>query len=131
MTTAVESEIHIIASGGLAEAIHRSFSALAIMNGASINEPFSLNGDLWVSVSANGVGMTQTGKDEFEAYRLVPKADFPGESVSYATKISGRYGPPEPLGLYHGVQARRGGEEFVLVGPPDIFIATPQAAPVY
>jgi hypothetical protein len=130
MTAAIG--IHTIDDRVLAQTIQDSFSAGNIMNGDPIHDPFLLQGELWVCVSANGVGITDTADNEFEAYRVVPEKLFPGKAISYTAKICDDCGDAafhDPLGIYHGVQVQHGRETFVLVGPPDIFIVTPDAAP--
>lgn len=133
MTAAIESEIHTIDDFDIAQAIQDSFSAGSIMNGEPVPDPFLLRGELWTCVSASGVGITDTGDNEFEAYRLVPKELFSGKSVTYSAKICDDCGNAafrDSLGLYNGVEVQYAGKTFVLIGPPDIFIVTPEAAPL-
>ena len=132
MTVEVESEIHTIDDPDMAQEIQDSFSPGSIMNGAPIHDPFLLLGEMWLCVSANGVGITDTGDNEFEAYRLLPKELFAGKSVTYPEKICDEHGDAafyDPRGIYHGVEVQHGGHTYVLVGPPDIFIVTPEATP--
>jgi hypothetical protein len=132
MTAAAESEIHTIDDPDMAQEIQDSFSAGSIMNGAPIHDPFLLLGELWICVSANGVGITDTGDNEFEAYRLMPKEVFAGKSVSYAEKVCDDGADAafyDPQGIYNGVEVHHGGHKYVMVGPPDIFIVTQEATP--
>jgi hypothetical protein len=133
MTVGVESEIHTIDDPDLAQEIQDSFSAGSIMNGAPIHDPFLLLGELWLCVSANGVGITPTGDNEFEAYRLLPKEAYSGKSLSYAEKICdnnrGDGAFYDPQGIYNGIEVQHDAHTYVLVGPPDIFIVTPEITP--
>jgi hypothetical protein len=134
MTAAKECEIHTIEDPEVAQAIQDSFSAGSIMNGDPIPDPFLLQGQWWTCVSANGVGITDTADSEFEAYRLVPEELFPGKSVSYSAKICDDCGDAafyDPQGIYNGVQVQHAGKTFVLLGPPDTFIAMPDATPLH
>ena len=132
MTVGVESEIHTIEDPELAQEIMDSFSAGSIMNGAPVHDPVLLLGELWLCVSANGVGITTTGDNEFEAYRLLPKEVFSGRSVTYAERICRNQGDAafhDPRGIYDGVEVLHSGHTYVLVGPPDIFVVSPEATP--
>ncbi len=67
------------------------------------------------------------GRDEAEAYRLIPASNFPGTPTSYTQRIGSAEDADaarnDPTGFYHGVLVRQGSEKLVLAGPSILFIA--------
>jgi hypothetical protein len=139
VTTAFRIEASRLASGQWDQArqrdvgegdIHRSYSADRIGNGQPIRNPFQWDGNLWVCVSIIGSGLTATGEQEFQAYKLVPRELFKGEPTSYGKKVSvdaGDLARTDPNGFYHGMTVKHDGRTFVLTGPPAVFV--PEAQP--
>lgn len=81
-----------------------------------IRKPFIWQGNLMVTVSGGGPGPV------WEAYRLVPLKSFPGTPTTYAAKVCGQGDHGEaarndPLGFYHGMTVKSGGQSFIMVGP--------------
>jgi hypothetical protein len=99
--------------------IHASYSADRIGMAQPVRKPFSWKGAQWVCVS-----FRYSGDEEFaEAYRLVARPVFDGEPVSYAAKTAdGEAARADPNGFYHGMTVRHGGQDYVLCGPPFVFI---------
>ena len=98
--------------------IHASYSADRIGMGQPIRRPFMYEGLRWVCVSFRP-------GPEAEAYRLVHPAAFSGAPISYTEKVSRNQGDDaraDPMGFYHGMTARSGGEDLVLCGPPVRFV---------
>jgi hypothetical protein len=139
VTTAFRIEASRLASGHWDEAkqrdvgegdIYRSYSADRIGGGQPIRIPFAWDGNLWVCVSIIGSGLTSTGEQEFQAYKLVPLELFKEEPTSYHKKVSidaGDFARNDPNGFYHGMTVKQGGRTFVLTGPPAVFM--PEAQP--
>ena len=92
-----------------------SYSGDKIPNGR-VRKPFKHDGDLWI---AGGGGVADGGPRE--AYKLVPKSEYEGETTTYgeadfdARRESGR-------GFYDGMVVKRGKNDWVLVGPPRTFV---------
>ncbi len=61
-----------------------------------------------------------------EAYRVVPLQMFKGATTTYSEKTSvdqGDMARYDPQGFYNGMRVRCGRKQFVLCGPPVIFVA--------
>lgn len=102
--------------------IAASYSADRIGMGEKIRQPFIHEGEVWVCVGRRGRGPTA------EAYRLVP-IDWYTEQLtdqffgSYAEKtVNAEWARQDPNGFYHGVIVQRGGQHFVMHGPPAVFV---------
>lgn len=98
--------------------IHASYSADRIGMGQPVRRPFSHNGCRWVCV---GIGPRMVA----EAYRLIHPSAFRSTPTSYSAKVSvngGHDARSDPLGFYHGMTVRCGGEVLVLCGPPVSFV---------
>lgn len=107
--------------------IHASYSADVIAMSGRVRKPFKWNGALCVCTSISGSGLTDSGMQEHEAYRIVPVKMFTGMTATYHDKTA----RPEDAeaarkdlnGFYHGMVIKHGGENFVLCGPPVRFTA--------
>jgi len=100
--------------------IAASYSAERIGMNRPIRKPFNWKGSLWVCV-----GMTfLKGTKSAEVYRLTHPQLFDGEPLTYAAKTAdGDAARADPNGFYHGMTVRRGGQNFVLCGPPVILVS--------
>ena len=103
--------------------IHASYSADTIATAGKIRRAFRWQGQLMVTVSLSRLG----GREQAEAYQLVPLHMFTGTAMSYgetmATAESAEAARNDPKGPYHGTMVKQGREAFVLSGPPVIFVA--------
>lgn len=98
--------------------IYASYSADRIGMGSAIRRPFVHGGSRWVCVGMD-LGREAT------AYRLVHPSDFGGTPMAYGVKVAKGQGDDarrDPMGFYHGMAVRAGGEELVLCGPPVRFV---------
>lgn len=99
--------------------IHASYSADRIGMAQPVRKPFLWKGALWVCVSL----VSRGGDLSAEAYRLLAWPAFDGEPVSYAAKTAdGETVRADPNGFYHGMAVRHAGQDYVLCGPPLVFI---------
>jgi len=97
-----------------------SYSADRIGMGQPVRKPFSFEGALWTCV---GTGPYGEGWRCAEAYRLVHPMTFKGTPVTYREKTAdGDAARAAPDGFYHGMRVRHAGQDFVLCGPPVIFV---------
>jgi hypothetical protein len=107
--------------------ISASYSADRICEGKPIRKPFQWQGNLWVCISSSGRGLTITREHEFHAYRLILRRLFPGEAISYASRSAavdgGETAREHPMGFYHGIVVKHGGNELVMCGPEATFMA--------
>lgn len=98
--------------------IHASYSADRIAMSNAVRRPFLHASCRWVCV---GIGVNYS----VQAYRLVHRSAFAGASTTYAVKVGLNRGDDarsDPMGFYHGIAVRSGGEEFVLCGPAVHFV---------
>lgn len=118
--------------------VYASYSADRISEGKPVRTPFEWSGNFWVTVSICGKGLTNSGEQEFQAYRIIPPAMFNGVATTYAKKAAvdrGEAARNDPLGFYEGMQIVCGGKAFIMKGPPTTFVADmtaerpPAAAP--
>jgi len=103
--------------------IRASYGADRIGTGKPIRRPFNHEASRWVCVSFRP-------GSEAEAYRLVHPAAFDGASTTYAAKVRPKGGEDarrDPLGFYHGMIVRAGGQDLVLCGPPAQFVRGQEA----
>lgn len=99
--------------------IHISYSADRIGMGQPIRRPFIHEGFRWVCVGFGPGHIAQ-------AYRLVHPSAFKGSPTTYAERVrpnGGEDARSDPMGFYHGVTVRSGGEDLVLCGPLVCFVA--------
>jgi len=100
--------------------IAASYSADRIGLGQPIRRPFRWRNELWVCTGLRGPANGLAA----EAYRLVPPLDGGTAMVSYHDKAGDAAAArADPLGFYHGITVWRGGEPYVLTGPPRTFVA--------
>jgi hypothetical protein len=92
-----------------------------------MRKPFKWRDGLCVCTSISGSGLTDSGMQEHEAYRLVPAKAFAGPMTTYAEKTdraeAAEAARNDPTGFYHGMTIKHGKEIFVLCGPPIRFAA--------
>jgi hypothetical protein len=107
--------------------IHASYSADVIASNGRVRKPFSWKDGLCVCTSISGSGLTDSGTQEHEAYRIVPVKMFTGTTKTYGEKTDkaqdAEAARKDPNGFYHGMTITHGGESFVLCGPPITFTA--------
>jgi len=106
--------------------IYAAYSADRISEGKPVRTPFEWSGSLWVTVSICGKGLTHSGKQEFQAYRIIPSAMFNGVATTYAKKAAVDHGEAarnDPLGFYNSMQIVCHGKAWVMQGPPTTFVA--------
>jgi hypothetical protein len=116
------------AAGEICEGdIHASYSADLIAERGRVRKPFKWHGGLWVCTSISGSGLTESGTQEHEAYRIVPARMFTGTMKDYREKTAraedAEVARNDPNGFYHGMTITYGGESFALCGPPIRFTA--------
>ncbi len=104
--------------------IFESWSAMKVIKGEDISNPFK---------DANGLEFVSIGDYEAipgakQAYRLLPKEAYSGEVKSF-TPREGESNDDfrarlksDPLGSYNGAIANRQGKEYILIGPPVVFV---------
>lgn len=98
--------------------IDRSYSAQSLMEKSAVTAPFRLNGADYV----DGGGMWWRGNRWCDCYRIVALEAFDGPSAPYAEHDWDRTRGSD-LGGYHGMRARHGSRDVVLVGPPIVIVA--------
>ncbi len=107
--------------------IHASYSADVIAMSGRVRKPFKWKGAPCVCTSISGSGLTDTGMQEHEAYRIVPVGMFKETTVTYREKTAraedAEAARNDPNGFYHRMTIKHGGESFVLCGPPMRFTA--------
>jgi len=109
--------------------IHASYSADVIASNGRVRKPFRWKDGLYVCTSISGSGLTDSGMQEHEAYRLVPARTFTGTTATYHDKTAraedAEAARNDPNGFYHGMTITHGTEILVLCGPPIRFTAEP------
>ena len=106
--------------------IHESYSGDTIGESKTIRRPFKY-GSKWHVSTGGWSGGREVAEEE--TYQLVPRAQFSGEATFYGEIRKGadedwaanRRAQPE--GFYHGMLVKRANAEWVLVGPPLVFVA--------
>ena len=113
--------------------IHGSYSGDRIVE-KTIRKPFKFEGDLYVCTG--GFSRACPPEHEETCYKLVRRSDFTGEAAWYGEALENvpvsseeaRWGHgwaeqrrSQPEGFYHGMLVKRGGSEWVLVGPCIVF----------
>jgi hypothetical protein len=110
--------------------IYAAYSADRISEGKPVRTPFEWGENLWVTVSICGKGLTSSGEQEFQAYRIVPPAMFNGVATTYSQKSAIDHGESarnDPLGFYDGMKVVCGGKPWIMKGPPATFVADLEA----
>lgn len=103
--------------------ISNSYSADLINNGR-IRTPFRYNEQLYTTTSTIS-GIYPNSIRKAEAYRLVPATLFDGQITQFRTKIdhdNGNSARSDPNGFYHGIPITYQSRQYVLAGPPLIFL---------
>jgi hypothetical protein len=107
--------------------IHASYSADVIAMNGRVRKPFKWKDALCVCTSISGSGLTGSGVEEHEAYRIVPVKMFTEATKTYGEKTDkaedAEAARNDPNGFYHGMIIKHGSESFVLCGPPIRFTA--------
>ncbi|MCC7235609.1 MAG: strawberry notch family protein [Bryobacterales bacterium] len=91
--------------------VRGSYSADRISEKKPIRKPFRYQGVLHVATSIHA--------DEVTAYELIPFESFEGESAVYP----GPTDREDPMGGYHGLRLKAQGKDWVMQGPPKVFVA--------
>lgn len=113
--------------------IHDSYSGDTLCDSKTIRKPFKFESNFYVSTG----GYSKGDDRQEDCYLLVRRQDFQGEAKWYGEKLENvtideeeaEYGEDwaaqrrsQPEGFYHGMLVKRGGSEWVLVGPPIVFM---------
>lgn len=117
------------------EEIHDSYSGDTLCNDKAVRKPFKFEGNFYVSTGGFCQGPSILGE---ECYMLVPRQNFKGEATYYGKKLTwpvviieeekeycedwAAQRRSQPEGFYHRMLVKRGGSEWVLVGPPISFV---------
>ncbi len=107
--------------------IYASYSADVIASNGRVRKPFGWKDSLCVCTSISGSGLTGSGTEEHEAYRIVPVKMFTGTTKTYGEKTDkaedAEAARNDPNGFCHGMTIKHGSESFALCGPPIRFTA--------
>lgn len=113
-----------------AQEIRESYSGDTIASQKTIRGPFQFEGRTYVSV-----GWIQTGE---ECYRVVPRDQCDDDVAWYGEELTwdvtltesekryggwGAYRRSQPEGFYHRMLVKRGKSEWVMLGPPVLFVS--------
>ena len=116
-----------------------SYSADTIGTG-KLRRPVKIGGEWFVFMG----GTAEEFRVGVRVFRLVPRAEWTGDCWTHSEKLaigqpegglttlirsgwsSGEHGRNDPNGFYHGVKARAGKVEMVLVGPPVYLVPMPK-----
>lgn len=99
--------------------VEASYSAMSLSSSGKVLRPFDYRSKQWVNTG----GHFHRGNADLECYRIVPVAEFagPGEACTY--HLHGfHHERRDDLGGYHGMMAKLGVADVVLVGPPIVFV---------
>ena len=119
------------------KAASESYSADRISEKAPVRKPFKYGGKFYIS-GGSVVGSCIDPRRTEEAYQIVPRGEFKGTPHWYGERIRSRREPTEEWsaqrraqleGFYHGMLIKHHGAEFVMVGPPLIFVAKEGSLP--
>jgi hypothetical protein len=96
-----------------------SYSALSLSTSGKVMRPFLFRAAQWVNTG----GCYFRGNADIECYRIVPAAEFagPGEARTYHDH-SFHTEHRANLGAYHGMLAKHGSADVVLIGPPIVLV---------
>lgn len=123
------------------KAVSTSYSADRIAEKSPVRKPFKHNGKFYIS-SGSAIGSFKDPRRAETAYRIVSRSEFKGTPHWYGERIRPHgetvKGEEEwdaqrralPEGFYHGMLIKRGGGEFVMVGPPLVFVEKEGSLPV-
>lgn len=109
--------------------VRDSYSGDTIADSKTVRKPFKHEGRFYVSTGGVSGGNSIPCE---EAYELVGRQDFSGEAKWYGQKLRevttddeeewSAQRRAQPRGFYHGMLVKRGKSEWVLVGPPLVFV---------
>lgn len=109
------------------KAVSESYSADRIAEKSPVRKPFKYKGKFYIS-SGSSVGGKIDPRHTEQAYQIVPRGEFKGTPLWYGQRLETWGGDwaeqrrQQPEGFYHGMLIKHGGTEFVMVGPPLIFV---------
>ena len=107
--------------------IRGSYSADIIAMEGRVRKPFKWQGSLCVCTGSAGTGLTKSGRQEHEAYRLGPLRMFEGTPTTYREKTgtneAAEAARNDPLGFYNAMSVICGKEKYVMAGPEMRFVA--------
>jgi hypothetical protein len=102
--------------------LNGSYSADRIGDAGVVRPPLVWRGSRWVCTGIAGGGPKAR---IYWAYRLLRPAEFAGPATTYRerTKDGSRAeaARSDPMGFYHGMTVKSGGQEFVICGPEVTF----------
>ena len=102
--------------------LNSSYCADLIAWESKVRKPVPCNGHLWVNVGASWKGDMHS----MDVFRLVPSAEFEGETFNYEEKRSlqsSDLDQVDPMGFYHGMRVRHGRDAYVMCGPEVVVTA--------
>ena len=107
--------------------IRGSYSADIIAMEGRVRKPFEWRGSLCICTGSAGSALTGSGREEHEAYLLVPLRMFEGTPTTYREKTgtadAAEAARNDPLGFYNAMAVVCGKEKYVLCGPELRFVA--------
>lgn len=113
--------------------IEESYSGDRLSEKNTLRRPFKFQGSFFVAIGGISGG---NSIPQEECYQIVPRHQFAGQAKWYGEKLENvpvsdeeaKWGDgwaeqrrSQAEGFYHGMLAKRGGSEWVLVGPPLVF----------
>lgn len=100
--------------------VRASYSAQSLCESGRVTAPFRFRGGDWVQTG----GLYSQEGDQFECYRLVALDAFDGSNETYSERNDNGWEAARnnPLGGYHGMKAKHGARDVVLVGPPIVIV---------
>lgn len=119
LSTTKWEALPIAQRGGVTVAkVEASYSGMSLSCSGKVLRPFPFRGGEWVNTG----GLFYRGNADYECYRIVPAAEFAGAPATYHDhSFHGAH--REEFGGYHGMKAKHGSADVVLVGPPVVFVA--------
>lgn len=123
------------------KAVSKSYSADRISEKSPVRKPFKYNGKFYIS-SGSAVGAVKDQRRTETAYQIVPRSEFKGTPHWYGERIRPHEETVEgweewaaqrralPEGFYHGMLIKHGVAEFVMVGPPLVFVEKEGSLPI-
>ena len=103
--------------------IHASYSVDVIAMTGKVRKPFTWNGALSVCTGTSGSGLTESGMQEHEAYRIVPVEMFTGTRTTYREKTAraetAEAARNDLSGFYHGMTIQHGTQRLRAVRSAD------------
>ena len=119
--------------------VSTSYSADRISENSPVRKPFKYKSKFYIS-SGSALGSNLHPHHTEKAYPIVPRSEFKGIPHQYGERIHPHGETVEeewaaqrralPEGFYHGMLIKHGGAEFVMVGPPLVFVEKEGSLPV-